>query len=138
MTNTSTRQLIYLAAPYTNDDPEIQLINEQSASEAAAQIAIQWPNVFPYSPISYGCAIATHLPEEQDHGWWMDMCWPIFNVCDEIWVLCLNGRTAKSEGVRLEIDRATRLRKRILFVTRPNPTNEALRLSDTPPNFEPN
>jgi hypothetical protein len=105
---------LYLAGPYSHADAAVQISRELALTEAAALIA----DVVPvYSPISHGCAIATHLTGPQrPHSWWMAQCLPMLANAHAVIVLDLPGRQ-QSVGTLMEIEAAERMRKAVVFFT---------------------
>lgn len=99
--------MIYLAAPYsTGLDPDTDpiLAQEQrfaAITEACAKLRIKGHMV--YSPITMGKPMEQYLPQHlvEDHSFWMDHCYHMLELCEEVWVLTLPG-WQESRGVTLE------------------------------------
>jgi hypothetical protein len=97
--------MIYLAAPYTHDNPLIQAQRAAIITRVAAAIAATDRPVF--SPITHGVALVEHLPIElvRDHAFWMRQCMAMLIKADVLLVLMMPGWTS-SRGVQAEIAHA--------------------------------
>ena len=92
--------LVYLASPYTHDDPAVMEERFQAALRYAARLLGQGVNVF--SPIAYTHAMVRQgLPV--DCGFWKQYGQRWLSVCDSMIVLMLDGWEV-STGVNAEID----------------------------------
>ena len=96
---------IYLACPYAHDDPRIRAHRVDTANRYAAMFMDQGYRVF--SPLSHSTTIAPHCkPNENKHDYWMKQDLWILTMCDEMFVLCLDG-WMESKGLKDEIELAT-------------------------------
>lgn len=111
---------IYLAAPYTSNNPEICEARVELASMAAAKLMELGFVVF--SPITHGHQVASHLPEEKQnsHTFWMQQCLPILGVCDVLVVLPLEGWD-NSKGITAELEFAEHARIPVFYWQLPAP-----------------
>ena len=98
----SANPFIYLACPYTSQDPEIRQTRVEVASITAALLAESGKAV--YSPITHGHPMSQHLRPSAltDHEFWMKQCLPILAAADELWLLPLDG-WQQSRGVQEEL-----------------------------------
>lgn len=104
--------MIYLAAPYTHDDPNIMNQRFEKASHIAAEFSKKGFLVF--SPITHGHPISKNgLPTDFEH--WKKLNDKFLDVCSEVWVLTLPGHK-KSRGIAYEINRAINAGKKIALV----------------------
>lgn len=94
-------KIIYLAAPYSHEDPTIRNDRAELASLAAANIMEGFRHAV-YSPITHGHRVHEHLRRKGDHAFWMNQCLPILHRCEELWLLPLEGWD-KSRGVDEEL-----------------------------------
>lgn len=102
---------IYLASPYTHDDPAISYQRVHDVVSVAARLMLGGRVV--YCPVAHGVLIASvNLPDDQvanqPHDWWMAQCLPLLTRASELWVLQLDG-WATSQGVQQEIAWAQQL-----------------------------
>ena len=106
-------KLIYLAAPYTDPDPEVSALRAAQAAYAAAMLMSRYGFVV-FSPITHWHAVVDHLPLEKaiSHDFWMEQCIPVLDRCDELHILRLPG-WERSRWVKYEWDFAVRMNKPI-------------------------
>ena len=103
--------MIYLASPFTHDDPAVRQQRYEAACRAAAALISQGQIVF--SPISHSYGIsADGLPP--DWHFWEKHDRRYLEVCDELAVLMLDG-WQESVGVQAEIAIAREYGKPITF-----------------------
>jgi nucleoside 2-deoxyribosyltransferase len=105
--------MIYLASPYTSDDPAVRQARFEAACRAAAAFIRRGHVVF--SPVAHSHCIAQHgLPV--DWGFWERHDRRFLAACDELWVLTLDG-WRESRGVQAEMTIARALGKPVRFVS---------------------
>lgn len=94
--------LIYLASPYSHPNAAVRQERYEAVCKVAAQLMARGHVI--YSPIAHSHPVAEFLDPEllMGHGFWMKQCLPILDVCDELWVLELDG-VAWSKGIHTEI-----------------------------------
>lgn len=116
--------LIYLATPYSHEDPEVMERRYECAVVAAAELMKQGHIVF--APIVHSHAIGKHIGMQAgghanpaNHEFWMKQDLPVLERCDELYILTLRG-WEHSRGVKEEIECADRLRKPVHFVSMGN------------------
>jgi nucleoside 2-deoxyribosyltransferase len=108
----SEATLIYLASPYSSDDPTIRQQRFEAACRAAAELMRQGKTVF--SPIAHSHAICAYgLP--LDWRFWERHDRRYLEACDEVAVLMLDG-WRESVGVQAEIAIARELGKPVTFL----------------------
>jgi len=99
--------LIYLASPYSDDDPAVREQRFQQVCEYAAECLRDGIHVF--SPIAHAHSIYG-LPS--DWQFWQDYDREWIQICSELWVLKLPG-WKDSLGVMEEILFARKLGKQV-------------------------
>jgi hypothetical protein len=107
--------MIYLASPYSHDDPGIRAERFRLACIAAGNLMRDGQHVF--SPIAHTHPIArTGLPG----GWdfWAEFDKWFISRCDKVMVLKLEG-WRESDGVRAEVALARRFGKPVEYVDPP-------------------
>ena len=95
--------LIYLASPYSHDDPAVRVLRYEDACVACA--ALMRAGVTVISPIASSHAIAELGGIAGSWEQWRDLDLRLLDACDAVWVLTLDG-WEKSAGVAAEIDYA--------------------------------
>lgn len=103
--------MIYLASPYSHDDPAIREKRFEIVCRAAADFMREGFHIF--SPIAHTHPILQYgLPK----GWefWKPYDREFLVFCRELWVLRMDG-WRKSVGVSAEIDIFTKMGRRIVF-----------------------
>ncbi len=104
--------MIYLASPYSSNDPAVQ----QQRFDAVCQVAsnLMQRGFFIFSPICHSHPIAQFgLPT--DWAFWEKYDKKFLAMCDELWVLMLDG-WGQSKGVLAEMNLAYELGKTIRLV----------------------
>ena len=91
---------IYLASPYSHDNPDVRETRFELAAKAAASLMRQ--GHFAFSPIAHSHPLAVHGDLRGDWKFWRDFDHSFFDWCDELWVLTL-PEWDKSPGVRAEV-----------------------------------
>ena len=105
--------MIYLASPYTYDDPAVRQQRFEAACRAAAELILQGKTVF--SPIAHSHAICRYgLPS--DWQFWQRHDLALLALCEEVVVLKLDG-WHQSVGVQAEIAAACALGKPVKFMS---------------------
>lgn len=99
-------QLIYLASPYTHDDPWVRQERYERALDALTYLLRQ--DKFVYSPIVHSHHADGRLRGTKDHDFWMRQAIEMLHRCDAMTVLMLDGWKL-SKGVAEEIVVASRL-----------------------------
>lgn len=99
---------IYLASPYSSDDPMVRAERYEAACKKAAELMQMGFSVF--SPIAHSHPISAHLPPERvvDHEFWMGQDLPILDSAERLYVLMLPGWVT-SRGIAREVEEARRL-----------------------------
>jgi len=104
---------IYLATPYSHDNPEIRKARFKKINRVAAALMREGNLVF--SPISHThpIALAGDLPK----GWefWKEYDRTFIDWCDEVQVFMQEG-WKESTGVSAEIEIARELDKPVIFI----------------------
>jgi len=104
--------VIYLASPYTSDNPAVRQQRFEAACCAAAAMIRQGQTVF--SPIAHSHAIcAFGVPV--DWRFWSRHDRRYLEACDEVAVLMLDG-WQESVGVQVEISIARELGKPVTYL----------------------
>ena len=106
--------MIYLASPYTHEDPNIRLARFFAAQDATAALIASGKLVF--SPIVYTHAIALkyNLPHTID--FWQSFCLGMLKKADMLFVLCLPDWQS-SRGILTEIEFADMHNIHIKYLT---------------------
>ena len=102
--------LLYLACPFTHNDPAIREHRYRTSCIAAAKLMKSGIVVF--NPLSHSVPINEFLSDIDSHEFWMSMDLPILRRCDEVLILGLEG-WRESRGVRAEMFEAMALAKPI-------------------------
>jgi nucleoside 2-deoxyribosyltransferase len=97
--------MIYLASPYTSNDPDEQRLRYYHACRAAAKLMEKGYVVF--SPIAHSHGIARFI-RDHDHDFWMERDLPFLEYADRVIVLTLPG-WQKSRGIKQELALAKEL-----------------------------
>ena len=95
--------MIYLASPYSHDDPAIQQQRYEAACEATAHLIKQGYPVI--SPIVHSHVLHAEYGCGGDWDTWSRIDHDIIKASDEVWVLMLDG-WRESRGVKAEMDYA--------------------------------
>ena len=91
--------MIYLASPYSHDDPSVRELRFQAACRATAELINQGHVVF--SPIVYGHPLTKHGVATEWTAW-ESFARKQIAIADEMLVLCVDG-WEDSAGIREEI-----------------------------------
>lgn len=98
--------MIYLASPYSHDDPWVRHERYQQALSALTHLISE--DKFVFSPIVHSHHVDGRLRHTKDHAFWMRQAMEMLHRCDSLTVLMLDGWT-RSKGVDEEIKAAIRL-----------------------------
>ena len=105
-------ELVYLACPYSHDDPVVRHARFEAANKASA--ALMRAGVLIFSPISHTHPIAEHdLPKGWDFWGRYDREYLV--VCRAMIVLTLEGY-ATSNGVKAEVSIMREMKKPIFWL----------------------
>ena len=91
---------IYLASPYSHEDPQVRYDRYVKACQAAAHLMRQGHVVF--SPIAHSHPIEMHAPDLHGFEFWIKQDIPLLDLADRLVVLKLEGWD-KSKGVETEL-----------------------------------
>lgn len=116
---------IYLACPYSHHEPKVREYRFRAACIMAGKFMQQGHIV--YSPISHSHPIAMECKLPLDWSYWKDVDEFFISVCDELWVLCLEG-WEQSEGIKAELEIVERLKKPVKYIVIPRIENERKQL----------
>ena len=95
--------LIYLASPYSHDDPEVRYARYDAACAATARM--MQGGMIVYSPIVHCHILALKYDLPGDWEFWKRIDERMLAACDMVMVLCLDG-WKDSVGVTAEIGMA--------------------------------
>ncbi len=104
---------IYLACPYTHDDPAVREARFEAANRAAAKLMTPGHSVF--SPISMTHPIAETADLPKGWEFWAGQDLPFLEWCDKVVVLQVPG-WKESVGVQEEIRIARDMGRMIEYV----------------------
>ena len=93
--------MIYLASPYSHEDPAVQHHRFLVVCRVAARLMRQGHQVF--SPIAHSHPIAESGGLPGDWAFWEAYDYTMMDACKELWVVIMDGWGA-SKGVNAEID----------------------------------
>ena len=100
--------ILYLACPFTHNDPAIREHRYRTSCIAAAKL--MKAGIVVFNPLSHSVPINEFLSSVDSHEFWMSMDLPILRRCDELLILGLEG-WRESRGVRAEMFEAMALAK---------------------------
>lgn len=106
-------QTVYLASPYSSNDPAVTMKRLLDTQIAAAKLVKR--GVFVLSPFIHCHMLKVVSDLEGDFNTWRNWNLAFIHLCSEFWVLCLPG-WRDSVGVTYEIDYAKAIGKVIAFV----------------------
>jgi hypothetical protein len=109
-----SKDLIYLACPYSSPDPAVREQRFHAVNRAAARLMEQGDLIF--SPISHSHPIAIDGGLPKDWGFWERYDRAILGCCRTLIVLCLPG-WEQSVGVQAEIKIAKELGLDIEYIS---------------------
>lgn len=114
MKNAGEGELIYLATPYTHEDPAICEMRHQIVTEVASGLFSTSHSVF--SPISHCHEMARQYSLPTDWTYWQKYNRTMISRCTRLLVLCLEG-WRESVGVQAEIKIAEEFGLSVEYVT---------------------
>ena len=94
------KELIYIASPYSHDDPKIVVDNFWRVSNYCAAAVSNGEVVM--SPITYGHTLLEFKDMPSSWEFWTEFCLSILVKCDKLRVLKMDG-WEDSKGVEAEI-----------------------------------
>ena len=105
--------LIYLASPYSHDDPTVRQSRFEAVTAKAAELFRAGTLVF--SPITHCHPIAAAHSLPTNIRFWESYCRRMLMHCDELYVLQLPG-LGESAGVALEVNFALSISTPITYI----------------------
>jgi hypothetical protein len=108
---------IYMASPYTHDDPFTREARYHVAMKATAQLLNSDYQV--YSPIVYSHEMGLKHGLPYPFEWWKTFNNAMLEPASELWVLRMDGLST-SKGVHWDIGRAKELNKPIKYLEKKN------------------
>lgn len=109
--------LIYLASPYSHEDPAIRHQRYEAVLNMTAKMILKW-GLIVYSPIAHNHHIALMHEERNESyafGFWEKFDKKMIARCDELWIYTIDG-WKESKGVLAEREFALSLGMKIRFV----------------------
>jgi hypothetical protein len=106
------RRMIYLASPYSHENPDVQEARFKAVCLVAAKLIGRGHMIF--SPIAHSHPIALH-GLAGDWQTWRAFDLAMIDACKEVWMLLLPG-WGKSEGMRDEEEYAMSLGKPVRYL----------------------
>ena len=107
------RELVYLAAPYSNPDPSVVQARYEAVNRVAGGLMREGLVVF--SPISHSHPIDATFEKPEGWDFWKVQDFGILELCERLLVLPLPG-WRDSVGVNAEIDYAESLNIPVTFL----------------------
>lgn len=107
------RKKIYLACPYSHEDPIVRSNRFFVANKVAAHLIQQGFIVF--SPISHSHSICVQKGFPYEYSYWKDQDESFIQWCDEVYIILEDG-WEKSVGVREESFLAVENQKSIRYI----------------------
>jgi hypothetical protein len=98
--------MIYLASPYSHNDPAVRQERYEQVCKVAAQLMTSGTRVF--SPIAHSHHIAEHIPAAIGFDFWQGFDFEMLETCSLMLILTLDGWSS-SVGIQAEIVRARSL-----------------------------
>lgn len=117
-----TLPLIYLAGPYTHEDPNVMAWRFRQLTRATAELSARGLAIF--SPITHSHEVAKVKQLPTEWSFWERIDSAFVRKCDEFWVLQLEGWD-RSVGVKAETELAHSLGMPVRYV-QPKSFTEAL------------
>jgi hypothetical protein len=97
---------IYLASPYSSDDPAVVKERYEMAAEMTANILNKGVHI--YSPIVHCHELAHKYSLPKDFKFWKEYNFSMLEAANELWILTIEGWDT-SEGVKNEMYKALAL-----------------------------
>lgn len=107
-------RLIYIASPYSHNDPAVVIKNFELVSQLAANLCSEGHVAF--SPITYGHTLLAYKDMPSDWAFWKNFCLSFLQHCDELLVYQIPGWDM-SRGVTEEINFAKENNITIKYIT---------------------
>jgi hypothetical protein len=104
---------VYLAYPYTSDNPSVMLSRFEAANRLAGQLMDEGLVVF--SPISHSHPIAQHLDNARDGAYWAKQDAPFLAGAAAVIVATVDGWDS-SRGIQAECAKASELGLPVYFL----------------------
>lgn len=105
--------MIYLASPYSHNDPEIVEQRVEMTTKVINTLLQQGKTVI--SPVVYGANIVKTCGLPGDWKFWENFCIEVLSLCDELYVLPLDDWET-SIGMKGEIDYANNNGKKVTIL----------------------
>lgn len=107
-------KILYIACPYTDDDPNIQLKRVALATKVAGIYVARGHIV--YSPLTHTHLIDGTIPmlDKPTYDWWLKFNQPFMEICNEMIIIQTKGWD-KSTGIAEERAYFKRANKPISF-----------------------
>lgn len=119
---------IYLALPYSHNDPQVREARYRTATSIAAYLMKQGATVF--SPITYGHQICQYGIDTSFKRW-AELDYPMISWADEFWLLELDGHDI-SFGVQEELKQAMLVGTKIVRISQQDISNFLSHISASP------
>jgi hypothetical protein len=103
--------IIYLACPYSHDDPAVVEYRVNMATKAVVHIANHGFVV--YSPLTMTHPM--HVMRPQSHEFWLQFDRPFMEICTELMILRLDGWQL-SKGIERELQHFRLRNKRVTYL----------------------
>ncbi|MBE3037567.1 MAG: DUF1937 family protein [Chloroflexi bacterium] len=114
--------MIYLASPYSHDDPVVCQERYDLVCKAAAMLMHSGARVF--SPIAHSHHIAEHIPAATGFNFWQGFDFEMLATCSLMIILTLDG-WASSVGIQAEIAQARLLNIPVMHLSLTDATRRA-------------
>lgn len=128
MFNKLKNKNIYLALPYSHNDPQVREARYRTATSVAAYLMKQGATVF--SPITYGHQICQYGIDTSFKRW-AELDYPMISWADEFWLLELDGHDI-SFGVQEELKQAMLVGTKIVRISQQDISNFLSHTSASP------
>lgn len=128
MFNKLKNKNIYLALPYSHNDPQVREARYRTATSVAAFLMSEGATVF--SPITYGHQICQYGIDTSFKRW-AELDYPMISWADEFWLLELDGYEI-SFGVQEELKQAMLVGTKIVRISQQDISNFLSHTSASP------